>query len=208
MPVIYDETHTSDNPFDPHVRGIQPGAWSSLLDNIPHPFSADHSRLLEFGLGQQKLVKESEAHRLRAAGTTFIDVTDHIDFYNAHTVDVQQTSAKFRDTVFCRPQVERLSQNISKMNMKNKLSQLTSFFTRYFKSEDGYRGSAWISQQIEDIAESNPNITVNLWDHEWQQKSVVARIPGSKNSDHIVVLGSHLDSVNGGRPIWTVSGSR
>jgi leucyl aminopeptidase len=184
----------------PVISAISLDALSSYLNDISKPFfNAPELRLLEFGPNDQKWVKEDDIYKYKAMGVSFMDVTDHVDFYNARDfVTVQESPKKFPDAVHHRPQVEKLSKNISKMNMKNNLSQLTSFFNRYFKSEDGYRSSAWISQQIDDIAAANnENVTVSLWDHEWQQKSVVARIPGSKNPEHVVVLGAHLDSVNG-----------
>src|SRR5690606_16906366 len=41
---------------------------------------------------------------------------------------------------------------------------------------------------------SGPEISVQQFPHKWQQSSIIARIPGRKNST--VVIGAHQDSIN------------
>src|SRR4029079_6333468 len=45
---------------------------------------------------------------------------------------------------------------------------------------------------------SRPDVTVELIDHGYAQKSVVMTIPGTTRASEVVVIGGHLDSISPG----------
>jgi leucyl aminopeptidase len=93
--------------------------------------------------------------------------------------------------------VKKLFDNLSKTNMQTNLEKLTSFHTRYYKSDYGLQSSDWVQSKVASIvkdAGAENVVTVESFPHKWQQHSVIAKIPGkSKNT---IVIGAHQDSIN------------
>jgi len=80
--------------------------------------------------------------------------------------------------------------------LQSDLNFLTTFNTRYFRSDTGVSAAKWIHDQFVAIAVNRPEITVTLYTHSFVQPSVVATIPGvGPNKDQFVVIGGHEDSV-------------
>lgn len=88
--------------------------------------------------------------------------------------------------------------NLSKSHMKSNLETFTSFHTRYYKSDYGRQSSEWLLAQvqglIEDSGASKYGAYAKHFVHPWGQNSIIATIPGKKNST--VVVGAHQDSIN------------
>jgi bacterial leucyl aminopeptidase len=78
------------------------------------------------------------------------------------------------------------------------LSGAAGFNTRYYTSTGGGQSSTWVQNLWQGYAASRPDVTVQLWEHGWAQKSVVATIPGSTLASEVVVIGGHLDSIASG----------
>ena len=75
---------------------------------------------------------------------------------------------------------------------------LSSFTNRYYKTSSGIAASNWIHQQWAALGAGRSDVSVVQFSHpSWAQKSVIATIKGTDNSREIVVLGAHLDSING-----------
>ncbi len=78
------------------------------------------------------------------------------------------------------------------------IEKLTSFHNRYYSAESGVAAAKWIQGRWQELASSIPGATARLVQHPgWKQASVVLTIPGSEKPEEIVVLGGHLDSING-----------
>lgn len=94
--------------------------------------------------------------------------------------------------------VAPLMPRVSEANMRATISALAAFNNRYYQSETGVQASAWIKSRWSQIASRIPGATVAEFAHDgWRQPSVILTIPGATNPDEIVVLGGHLDSING-----------
>ena len=81
--------------------------------------------------------------------------------------------------------------------MQANLEKLTSFHTRYYKSEYGLQSSDWILEKVREIikdAGAEKTVYAESFPHSWQQHSVIATIPGQSNTT--VVIGAHQDSIN------------
>lgn len=164
--------------------------FANTLGNVD---AKDGMRLLSFNENHVEWVTEVQKWDLKREGYRFIDITDHYDEYkNARIVG----SETFPSNVQFEKQIKELAQNITKDNMRKNLVELSSFHTRYYKSDYGLKSSLWLYDHISELAQGRDDITVNTFDHEWTQKSLIASIEGTQNPEDIVVVGAHQDSIN------------
>jgi leucyl aminopeptidase len=68
--------------------------------------------------------------------------------------------------------------------------------TRYYQSAAGQTAAETLKAQWDAYAADRADFSVALYDHTWNQDSVVATITGSGLPQEIVVIGAHLDSIN------------
>ena len=83
--------------------------------------------------------------------------------------------------------------------VREDLVVLSAFNNRYYQSTTGVESSRWIFDTASAIAANRTGVTVEQFAHSWAQPSVIARIPGSR-SQETVILGAHQDSINGLSP--------
>ncbi|ESP94502.1 M28 family metallopeptidase [Pseudoalteromonas luteoviolacea] len=105
----------------------------------------------------------------------------------AYTIDNPQT-------------VQALMSKVSSTGLDSTVSAMTAFYNRYYTQQSGVDASNWVKQHWTDLARSRADITVESYGHSWAQPSVIVTIPGSELIDEIVVIGGHLDSINGSNP--------
>ena len=74
------------------------------------------------------------------------------------------------------------------------IGELSAMPNRYYQSTNGAAASAWLRDRWRSFS-NRADVTVELVDHGWAQKSVVLTIPGATAPNEIVVLGGHLDSI-------------
>jgi len=82
------------------------------------------------------------------------------------------------------------------------LVTLSSFFTRYYRSDTGVQSAEWLFGRVQEYARgSASNITVTQFAHsDYEQQSVIARFEGRDPSQPLVILGAHQDSINSNNP--------
>jgi leucyl aminopeptidase len=103
----------------------------------------------------------------------------------AYTLDQQAVAA---------PLVARVTEG----NIVGTISSLAAFNNRYYTAPTGVEAAKWLQGRWAEIAAKIPGASVALVTHDsWPQPSVVMTIPGSATPDEIVILGGHLDSING-----------
>jgi leucyl aminopeptidase len=66
--------------------------------------------------------------------------------------------------------------------------------TRYYQSKTGAAASEWLRDRWRSFT-TRRDVTVELVDHGYAQKSVILTIPGTTRAAEVVVLGGHLDSI-------------
>lgn len=124
-----------------------------------------------------------------------MDITENRGLGTKH---IQTNSVvSFPKKVANKDAVRKLAKDLSKDNMHTNLEKLTSFHTRYFKSNYGLESSEWVLSKVRDIikdAGADKTVSAKSFSHSWQQHSVIATIPGKSNNT--VVIGAHQDSTN------------
>lgn len=80
--------------------------------------------------------------------------------------------------------------------IKKTIEKLSDFNNRYYQSETGVEAAKWIQNEWKALSAHRNDVTVELFEHRsWSQPSVIMTIKGQ--SDEIVVVGGHLDSIAG-----------
>ncbi|KAI9295303.1 Zn-dependent exopeptidase [Neoconidiobolus thromboides FSU 785] len=98
--------------------------------------------------------------------------------------------------------VKSTYKNIDIYRMRDFLTiYTTKFHNRYYKVQSGADASNWLRNQIQGIisySNYKAPITVENFSHSFIQKSIIVKIPGSHHilKNEIVIVGSHLDSIN------------
>lgn len=97
------------------------------------------------------------------------------------------------------PLVRQLLEQIDASRIESRINVLSAIPTRYHSSPGGISVADTIADEYRALADGRDDVTVSKYDHaavRSNQSSVVVRINGISNPDEIVVLGSHIDSVN------------
>ena len=132
-------------------------------------------------------------------GIKFMDITDNGHTYPYVLSTESETSrVTYPSKAHYNKTVRSLAKGLDKKSMRKHLEGLTSFHTRYYKSQYGIDSATWLYGQINDtIAASgafNYSASLTKFAHPWGQFSIIARFPGKTN--HTVVIGAHQDSIN------------
>ncbi|PHV10396.1 M28 family metallopeptidase [Chitinimonas sp. BJB300] len=83
-------------------------------------------------------------------------------------------------------------------NIADTIASLSAFTNRYYTTTHGVNASNWLMQRWQQLAGGRTDVTVEQFTHSaYPQKSVILTIKGTDNANEVVVLGGHLDSING-----------
>ena len=83
-------------------------------------------------------------------------------------------------------------------NIGQTIGELSNFVNRYYTTAGGSDASNWLRQKWTSIAAGRADIAVTQFAHSgYNQKSVIATIAGTDNAAEVIVIGGHLDSING-----------
>ncbi|MGB0494876.1 MAG: M20/M25/M40 family metallo-hydrolase [Kangiellaceae bacterium] len=94
--------------------------------------------------------------------------------------------------------VNQLLNQVVADNMSSTVNSLSNYNNRYYAAQTGEDAANWLMNEWADIVSTRSDISVELYQHSaWQQPSVIATIPGTTNADEVVIVGGHLDSING-----------
>jgi len=99
--------------------------------------------------------------------------------------------------------VNGLLSQLSESNLRSTISNLSNFNNRYYRSQSGVDSTVSIFNSWQNIATTTgrDDISVAYYNHpDWIQPSVMATINGTTLSDEYVIVGGHLDSINGSSP--------
>jgi len=156
----------------------------------------DERYLVELSPGETIWVTEEEKWELRRNGQNFMDITSTPQLGSLQTAS--KKTPKFPAKPVLQKELYPLIKNLSKSEIQTNLEKFTSFYTRYYKSDYGRQSSEWLLQKvrglIEDSGAAKYGAHAEHFRHSWGQNSVIATIPGKKNST--VVVGAHQDSIN------------
>ncbi len=113
----------------------------------------------------------------------------------AGTAPVQQPVTY---TIDNPPTVNALMGEMAEVNIRNTISTLSSYNTRYYTSTTGVNAATWIKDTWTSLAAGRTDVSVATFTHpSWPQPSVIMTIMGTTLPGEVVVIGGHLDSING-----------
>lgn len=83
-------------------------------------------------------------------------------------------------------------------NVRSTITSLSGYSTRYYTSQSGVDAANWLRTRWQGYAAGRSDVTVSLFQHAaWAQPSVILTITGTSLPNEVVVIGGHLDSING-----------
>ncbi|HUJ60624.1 MAG TPA: M20/M25/M40 family metallo-hydrolase [Kofleriaceae bacterium] len=90
--------------------------------------------------------------------------------------------------------VRRVLPALDRGRILDTIRELSAMHSRYYQSPGGAAASTWLAERWRGLT-SRPEVTVELVDHGYPQKSVVMTIPGTTRASEVIVIGGHLDSI-------------
>jgi leucyl aminopeptidase len=94
--------------------------------------------------------------------------------------------------------VNALTGEMAELNIRNTITTLSNYHTRYYTSTTGVDAANWIRTTWESLAVGRTDVSVAPFTHPgWAQPSVIMTITGATIPNEVVVIGGHLDSING-----------
>ncbi|WP_444996030.1 M20/M25/M40 family metallo-hydrolase [Aliikangiella sp. IMCC44359] len=97
--------------------------------------------------------------------------------------------------------VNAMLAQISLQNMQATVDGMSNYYNRYYTTQTGKDSSNWLLQHWQNITAGRADINVELFNHSWSQPSVVLTVEGATNPEQVVVIGGHLDSINGANQV-------
>jgi leucyl aminopeptidase len=95
---------------------------------------------------------------------------------------------------------------VDSARIRDTIRELSAMPTRYYQSESGAAASLWLRDRWRSLT-TRADVTVELFETGYPQKSVILTIPGSSRASEVIVIGGHLDSIVLGRPSSTAPGA-
>ncbi|MDY7224882.1 M20/M25/M40 family metallo-hydrolase [Hyalangium rubrum] len=96
------------------------------------------------------------------------------------------------------PSVNAMLSGVQELNIRNTINSLsTNWTTRRYNVQSGKDAATWLKDQWTILANGRTDVSVAFFTHTWLQPSVIATIQGTTLPNEVVVLGGHLDSING-----------
>jgi leucyl aminopeptidase len=95
--------------------------------------------------------------------------------------------------------VNSLLSSVTESSIRSTITTLsTSWTTRRYNVQSGADAATWLKSRWTTLAGSRSDVSVSFFNHStWLQPSVILTIQGSTLPNEVVVLGGHLDSING-----------
>ena len=99
--------------------------------------------------------------------------------------------------------VSRWLPQVQEQRLYDTINHLSSYRNRYFASSHGRTSAEWIRDHWQSLATGRSDVTTELFTacaNCSTQPSVILTIQGRDLPNDVVVLGAHLDSINGSNP--------
>ncbi|HYH96700.1 M20/M25/M40 family metallo-hydrolase [Hyalangium sp.] len=97
--------------------------------------------------------------------------------------------------------VSSLFSEMQEINVRNTISTMAAYNNRYYTAQTGTDAANWLKSHWQSLATGRPDVSVTTFAHSgYNQPSVILTITGTSLPNEVVVLGGHLDSINGGSP--------
>ncbi|KAI0596084.1 leucine aminopeptidase 1 [Biscogniauxia sp. FL1348] len=156
---------------------------------------------IELAPGVTKVVTQDEKFALKMDGKSFIDITNHPNLASSSSTSLKSVNkaaaVTYPSEMSQTDTVAALISKLSTSNMETKLTTFSDIYSRYYQLDTGKDASDWVLAEVKAIVSESgvAGATVEPVSHSFVQQSVIATIPGQSESK--VIIGAHLDSVNG-----------
>jgi leucyl aminopeptidase len=168
------------------------------------PAIAGHSRLIETE-GQYAVVAV-DARDLETLSEEMHEVFHRCGGFMVHdslddALSVQKDGPKkpIEYTIDHGALVSAVLPKLQEQSILGTIRELSSMQNRYYQSATGAAASTWLRDKWRSFS-TRTDISFELFDQGYAQKSVILTIPGTTRANEVVVLGGHLDSIAiGGR---------
>lgn len=104
------------------------------------------------------------------------------------------------------PKVTAVIPTLAEARILTTIQELSAMKNRYYTSATGAAASTWLRDRWRALT-SRTDVTVELIDHGFAQKSVMLKIPGTTAPNEVIVIGAHLDSIASGGASATAPGA-
>jgi len=149
-------------------------------------------RLIAFNETYQVWMSPIDALALESSSDRFIDITN---FQNpkVKNLNVDPIPKKVSHEAL----VKTLSLELEWQNLRNTITDLSNFYTRYYNSSTGKQAAQWIFEKFIEYSAARGDIDVEYFEHTFAMPSVIARIRGSSGDKGAtrIILGAHEDSI-------------
>ncbi|MEJ7600188.1 MAG: M20/M25/M40 family metallo-hydrolase [Kofleriaceae bacterium] len=170
------------------ARAIDPGLTVVDADTEIAVVAFDPARL-------EALTEQMHEQHHRCGGFVW-----HDSLAEAEAVFHAQAGERVVDYTLDRAAVvEAVLPALDRVKIVQTIGELSTMPNRHYQSPAGAAASTWLAARWQAFT-TRPDVTVELFDHGYAQRSVILTIPGT--TSEIVVLGAHLDSItfrNGSR---------
>ncbi|KCV68744.1 hypothetical protein H696_05030 [Fonticula alba] len=164
---------------------------------------APGARLIATSDTERQWMTESQVFDLIRRDVHFRDISDIEEYATGAVVPTPQAAMPIPTSLEYQAEVVELHQSIDMHRYLQKLTTFTSFHTRYYESPSGVESTMWLLEEINAATQNGtlPYVEVETFEHRFAQPSIIVRFNGtSKRDKDIVILGSHLDSINTASP--------
>ncbi|KAI0020371.1 Zn-dependent exopeptidase [Xylariomycetidae sp. FL0641] len=143
------------------------------------------------------MTEEEKFEKLISKHIGFMDITETSDLESMvaakSSAKAQRDTTAFPSSASHQTEANKLIKNLEQDNLETWVNAMADFYNRYYKGSYAETSAAWMYDTVVDVASANPAITVEQFEHSYNQPSVIAAIPGS--SDSVVVVSAHYDSI-------------
>lgn len=94
--------------------------------------------------------------------------------------------------------IQQAIATVDASNIKQFVEELSNLHTRHANSATGKTVADFLGDKYRSLAGNRDDVTIGTFEHgnKTSQPSLYVRIEGQTNPDEIVILGSHIDSIN------------
>ena len=132
-----------------------------------------------------------------------LDEDSSISSFSTQSAPVISTKDKVQSVI-------SMQNEVRSSNIRKEIKALEDLGTRFYKSKTGQETPRILAAKYKAlILNGRDDVSVNLADvRRSPQDNLVVRIEGSEKPDEVIILGSHIDSIVGGRGNNNAPGGR
>eukprot|EP01064_Diplonema_japonicum_P024130 TRINITY_DN34614_c0_g1_i1.p1 TRINITY_DN34614_c0_g1~~TRINITY_DN34614_c0_g1_i1.p1 ORF type:complete len:379 (+),score=131.17 TRINITY_DN34614_c0_g1_i1:51-1139(+) len=157
-------------------------------------------RLIETAPGKRVWMTEAEVDTLASRigeKKAFIDVTD---YQNVTWEKVKSKKASYPTPGVHKAYAMSVMDDLKgiETDIVNTIQYLGSLHTRYYTTQTGKQATDWLASQYLAAKKGRSDVTIQQFMHSWVQPSLIVSVDGLDKSEEVVIIGGHIDSINGG----------